>query len=72
MIFGALPGPAKVLLAIRVLNQVGAFAFAFLAVVAGPHLVTAALTVFGLTALVSRWAGSCSTARPRVRSSPSA
>jgi MFS family permease len=57
MIFGALPGPAKVLLGIRVLNQVGAFAFAFLAVVAGPHLVTAALTVFGLTALVSRWAG---------------
>jgi MFS family permease len=57
MIFGSLPGPAKVLLGIRVLNQVGAFAFAFLAVLAGPHLVTAALTVFGVAALVSRWAG---------------
>jgi MFS family permease len=57
MIFGSLPGPAKVLLAIRVLNQVGAFAFAFLAVLAGPHLVTAALAVFGVAALVSRWAG---------------
>lgn len=57
MIFGSLPGPAKVLLGIRVLNQVGAFAFAFLAVLAGPHLVTAALTVFGVATLVSRWAG---------------
>jgi hypothetical protein len=57
MIFGLLPGPAKALLGIRVLNQVGAFAFAFLAVLAGPHLVTAALTVFGVAALVSRWAG---------------
>ena len=57
MIFGELPGPAKVLLGIRLLNQVGAFAFAFLAVLAGPHLVTAALTVFGVAALVSRWAG---------------
>ena len=35
MIFGSLPGPAKVLLGIRVLNQVGAFAFVFLAVLAG-------------------------------------
>src|SRR3954454_23095296 len=57
MIFGLLPGPAKALLGIRVLNQVGAFAFAFLAVLAGPHLVTAVLTVFGVAALVSRWAG---------------
>src|SRR3954468_14188788 len=57
MIFGLLPGPAKALLGIRVLNQIGAFAFAFLAVLAGPHLVTAALTVFGTAALVSRWAG---------------
>jgi MFS family permease len=56
-LFGSLPGPAKALLWVRVLNQVGAFALAFLAVVAGPHLVTAALTVFGLAALVSRWAG---------------
>jgi MFS family permease len=45
------------LVAVRVLNQAGAFAFAFLAVLAGPHLVTAALTVFGAAALVSRWAG---------------
>jgi MFS family permease len=45
------------LLGIRVLNQLGAFAFVFLAVVAGPHLVTAVLTTFGLAALVSRWAG---------------
>lgn len=45
------------LLWVRVLNQVGAFAFAFLAVLAGPHLVTAVLTVFGAAALLSRWAG---------------
>lgn len=55
--FGSLPGPAKTLLWVRVLNQVGALALAFLAVVAGPHLVTAALAVFGVAALVSRWAG---------------
>ena len=55
--FRSLPGPAKALLWVRMLNQVGAFALAFLAVVAGPHLVTAALTVFGLAALASRWAG---------------
>lgn len=55
--FRSLPGPARALLCVRVLNQVGAFALAFLAVVAGPRLVTAALTVFGVAALVSRWAG---------------
>jgi MFS family permease len=47
----------KALLWVRVLNQTGAFALAFLAVVAGPRLVTAVLTVFGVAALVSRWAG---------------
>lgn len=47
----------RALLWVRVLNQVGAFALAFLAVLAGPHLVTAVLTVFGAAALVSRWAG---------------
>ncbi|MDN3354501.1 MFS transporter [Actinomadura sp. DC4] len=52
-----LPRSAKALLGIRVLNQIGAFAFSFLAVLAGPRLVTAVLTVFGATALVSRWAG---------------
>jgi MFS family permease len=55
--YRSLPAPARVLLWVRVLNQVGAFALAFLAVLAGPHLVTAVLTVFGLAALVSRWAG---------------
>jgi MFS family permease len=47
----------KALLWVRVLNETGAFALAFLAVLAGPHLVTAVLTVFGGAALVSRWAG---------------
>ena len=57
----------KALLWVRVLNQIGAFALAFLAVVAGPHLVTAALTVFGATALASRWAGGVLLDRLRPR-----
>ncbi len=58
----------RVLLWVRVLNQVGAFALAFLAVVAGPHLVTAALTAFGVAALASRWAGGVLLDRvPRLR-----
>ena len=56
-VYRSLPGPARALLWVRVLNQAGAFALAFLAVLAGPRLVTAVLTVFGLAALVSRWAG---------------
>lgn len=52
---------------VRVLNQVGAFALAFLAVVAGPHLVTAVLTVFGGSVLVSRWAGGVLLDRIRPR-----
>ncbi len=53
----SLPVAARALLWVRLLNQLGAFALAFLAVLAGPHLVTAALVLFGLAALVSRWAG---------------
>ena len=48
---------ARALLWVRLLNQLGAFALPFLAVLAGPRLVTSALVVFGLAALVSRWAG---------------
>lgn len=55
--YGSLPAAARTLLWVRLLNQLGGFAIAFLAVIAGPDLVTAALTVFGLAALVSRWAG---------------
>ncbi len=56
-VFGSLPRTAGVLLCVRVLNQLGGFALPFLAVLAGPRSVTAALTVFGVAALVSRWAG---------------
>jgi hypothetical protein len=56
-VFGSLPGTARALLCVRILNQLGAFALAFLAVLAGPRLVTAALTLFGVAALASRWAG---------------
>jgi predicted MFS family arabinose efflux permease len=60
-------GGVRALLWVRVLNQAGAFALAFLAVVAGPHLVTAALTVFGTAALASRWAGGVLLDRVRPR-----
>ncbi|MET8159557.1 MFS transporter [Sphaerisporangium sp. NPDC005289] len=53
----ALPGAAKALLWVRVLNQLGAYALAFLAVLAGPDLAPAALAVFGVAALLSRWGG---------------
>ncbi len=53
----SLPPVVRALLLVRVLNQLGAFALAFLAVLAGPSLLTAALVLFGLAALVSRWAG---------------
>ncbi|WP_285779466.1 MFS transporter [Microtetraspora sp. NBRC 13810] len=55
--FGSLPGAAKALLWVRVLNQLGAYALGFLAVLAGPELAPAALAVFGVAALVSRWGG---------------
>lgn len=55
--FGSLPSAARALLGVRVLNQLGAFALSFMAVLAGPHLVTATLAVFGAATLVSRWAG---------------
>lgn len=45
------------LLWVRVLNALGAFALAFLAVLAGPDLAGAALAIFGAGALVSRWGG---------------
>ncbi|MGW5647218.1 MFS transporter [Saccharopolyspora sp. NPDC003752] len=56
-VFGSLPRPVKVLLGVRVLNQLGAYVLAFLAVLTGPDLAALALAVFGLTALISRWAG---------------
>ncbi|CNF02750.1 phosphoglycerate transporter family protein [Mycobacterium tuberculosis] len=52
-----LPRPAKALVAVRVINQLGAYVMAFLAVLAGPDLAAAALAVFGAAALVSRWLG---------------
>jgi MFS transporter len=42
---------------VRVLNQLGAYALAFLAVLTGPELAGAALGAFGVAALVSRWVG---------------
>jgi hypothetical protein len=57
-VFGSLPRPVKALLCVRVLNQLGAYALAFLAVLAGPDLAAVTLAVFGVTALISRWAGS--------------
>src|SRR4051812_2054726 len=56
-VFTSLPGVAKALLWVRILNQVGAYAIAFLAVFAGPDLAVAALVIFGVAALISRWAG---------------
>ncbi|MFC4533016.1 MFS transporter [Sphaerisporangium dianthi] len=55
--FAALQGAAKALLWVRVLNQLGAYALAFLAVLAGPDLAPAALAIFGVAALLSRWGG---------------
>lgn len=48
---------ARVLLWVRTLNALGAYALSFLAVLAGPELAAAALALFGVTALLSRWAG---------------
>ncbi|MCW2880602.1 MAG: transporter, partial [Sphaerisporangium sp.] len=55
--FTSLPGAAKAMLWVRILNQVGAYALAFLAVFAGPAVAVAALVIFGVAALISRWAG---------------
>lgn len=55
--FGSLPRSVKALLCARILNQLGAYALAFLAVLAGPDLAAMALVVFGMAALISRWAG---------------
>jgi MFS family permease len=63
----ALPRPVKALIAVRVLNQFGAYALGFLAVLAGPDLAPAALAVFGCAALVSRWAGGLLLDRLRPR-----
>jgi MFS family permease len=57
-LFGTLPKQARALLWIRVLNQMGAYALGFLAVLAGPDLASAALATFGVAALISRWIGS--------------
>ncbi|MEU6721457.1 MFS transporter [Nonomuraea sp. NPDC046802] len=53
----SIPAAAKTLLWIRVLNQLGAYALAFLAVLTGPELAPAALACFGIAALISRWIG---------------
>ncbi|WP_218001802.1 MFS transporter [Microtetraspora malaysiensis] len=53
----SLPPAARTLLWVRILNQLGAYALSFLAVLAGPDLAVVALAVFGVTALLSRWAG---------------
>lgn len=55
--FTSLPGAAKALLWVRILNQLGAYAMAFLAVFAGPELASTALATFGVAALISRWGG---------------
>ncbi|MDP4505450.1 MFS transporter [Nonomuraea turcica] len=52
-----MPRSAKALLWVRILNQLGAYALAFLAVFAGPELAPVALAVFGVAALISRWGG---------------
>ncbi|WP_396454842.1 MFS transporter, partial [Actinomadura sp.] len=52
-----LPRAAKALIGVRLINQLGAYVMSFLAVLAGPRLAAAALAVFGLAALVSRWIG---------------
>ncbi|MGW1678786.1 MFS transporter [Saccharopolyspora sp. NPDC002376] len=57
-VFRSLPRSVKALLGVRVLNQLGAYVLAFLAVLAGPDLAAVALGVFGVAALISRWAGS--------------
>lgn len=63
----ALPRPVKALIAVRVLNQLGAYALGFLAVLAGPRLAPAALAVFGVAALASRGAGGLLLDRLRPR-----
>ncbi|GAA5772002.1 hypothetical protein Aros01_08545 [Streptosporangium roseum] len=52
-----LPAAARTLVWVRILNQLGAYALSFLAVLAGSDLASAALVIFGVTALASRWAG---------------
>ncbi|KAB2360220.1 MFS transporter [Actinomadura montaniterrae] len=52
-----LPRPVRALIGVRVINQLGAYVMSFLAVLAGPDLASAALAVFGVAALASRWIG---------------
>ncbi|SNT60221.1 Major Facilitator Superfamily protein [Actinomadura meyerae] len=52
-----LPRAVKALIGVRLINQLGAYVMSFLAVLAGPRLAAAALAVFGLAALASRWIG---------------
>jgi MFS family permease len=52
-----LPRPVRALIGVRVINQLGAYVMSFLAVLAGPDLASAALAVFGVAALASRWLG---------------
>ncbi|MDL4815282.1 MFS transporter [Actinomadura opuntiae] len=52
-----LPRPVRALIGVRVINQLGAYVMAFLAVLAGPDLASAALAAFGVAALASRWLG---------------
>ncbi|MFI6818893.1 MFS transporter [Nonomuraea sp. NPDC050328] len=53
----SLPTAARTLMWVRILNQLGAYALSFLAVLAGPELAPAALVLFGVMALISRWTG---------------
>ncbi|TDD24723.1 MFS transporter [Nonomuraea diastatica] len=53
----SLPVAARTLVWVRILNALGAYALSFLAVLMGPELAAVALALFGVTALVSRWAG---------------
>src|SRR3954467_10739511 len=55
--FARLSRPARALIWVRIFNQLGAYALGFLAVLAGPDLAPPALAVFGVAALLSRWAG---------------
>lgn len=52
-----LPRQVRALFGVRMINQLGAYVMSFLAVLAGPGLASAALAVFGVAALASRWAG---------------
>ncbi|NBE91682.1 MFS transporter [Nonomuraea sp. KC401] len=53
----SLPVAARTLVWVRILNALGAYVLSFLTVLTGPELAAVALALFGVTALISRWAG---------------